>query len=72
VTLGLGNSPALARAVAASCGSEVRIMDEANVRGRSGECLFESGMAFEASVAGGEGLDMLAGCVYSRVVFCER
>lgn len=59
MTLGLAKLPALARAVAASCGSEVRIMDEASVRGRSGECLFESGIAFEDS-RGGEGLDMLA------------
>ena len=69
--LGVGNSPALARAVAASCGSDVRIMDEASVRGRSGECLFESGMAFEDS-GGGEGLDMLAVVVLRDVVVGER
>ena len=34
-------------------------MDEASVRGRSGECLLESGIAFEASGLG-EGSDILA------------
>jgi hypothetical protein len=45
VTFGLGNSAAVERAVAASRGSEVRIMEDARVRGRSGSWEVESGMA---------------------------
>ncbi len=45
MTLGLGNSAALERAVAASRGRDVRIMEDARVRGRSGSCEVESGIA---------------------------
>lgn len=49
VTFGLGNSPAAERAEAASRGSEVRIMDDAIVRGRSGSCGPASGIALALS-----------------------
>lgn len=45
VTLALGNVPAVRRALAASRGRAVRIMEEAIVRGRSGERGTESGIA---------------------------
>lgn len=45
VTLGFGKSPAVESAEAASRGREVRIMEEAIVRGRSGSLCEESGMA---------------------------
>lgn len=51
----VGNSPAEARAVEASRGREVRIIDEARVRGRSSSGYSESGMA-AAPVAGSEGV----------------
>jgi len=44
-TLGLGKSPAVESAVAASRGREVRIMDEARVSGMSGSWSAESGIA---------------------------
>jgi hypothetical protein len=46
VTLGFGNSPAADRAEAASRGNEVKIMEDAIVRGRSGSRGPSSGIAF--------------------------
>jgi hypothetical protein len=54
----LGNSAAVERAVAASRGNEVRIIEDARVRGRSGSWEVESGMALllSAGVEEREGL----------------
>lgn len=64
VTFGLGNEPADCNAEEASRGSEVRIKEEASVRGRSGEFSRE-GIAVEeeeeASSRGG-GEDILVCC----------
>lgn len=48
----MGNSPADASADVASCGREVRIMDDASVSGRSGSWSAESGIALGASADG--------------------
>jgi len=59
VTLGLGKSPAELRALAASRGSEVRIIEEARVSGRSGEVV-RSGICDGSGVWEGEGeVDMM-------------
>ncbi|KAG9237028.1 ketopantoate hydroxymethyltransferase-domain-containing protein [Amylocarpus encephaloides] len=54
VTLGFGKSPAWESAEVASRGREVRMMEEAMVRGRSGSWV-ESGMAFWVSEGDGDG-----------------
>lgn len=73
VTFGLGNSPAEERAVAASRGKEVRIMELARVRGRSGE----EGRSGIAEVCGSEGVVVLEGpgediLLWWWVVWCLR
>ncbi len=70
MTFGLGNSPADDKAEAASRGSEVRILEDASVRGRSGSWDSESGIAAlsVARVAERDGGDGGDGLVILEVV----